>query len=1408
MPNYLAEYRVRIRNRADSADLLIVTSARGDTAPNYPYLKDAPSGDGASFNPVTGEALLGSYTVRVVDPIVSGSSRLFTQHIEDAGGRIQLSYLKVFNERRLDGGAYGVMHAGYLTGFRLISDTVWELTVQDPTRVQNSFELFNALDSMTITDFLALWPNRGCIVGGPVKGSFLNMQDLGGWTMRVQQVLGSGSGIRWLQPLRTYGPGSWNPDYTSRDAYNRFCGIINEKVRALRSPSLEGFSTGPLALSTIADAYAPYMIWPGVITLIDGVPFRPVTPSIAQQTYGEGDELLDLVSPHRTAPGLFVFQDGKTLTVGTTVRVRCLTVLPSPESPIYVDRHPADLFSDMQTIAGVPVNAAAVTALKEALGTSLRHSERITGTRRLGEFLADAVYRPHRVAVRVNSSAELVPFSTRIFANTVPSVTITDAMVKTGSVRAFEFDVSDALSRVTLIFKRQQAMVGDALDSIVETEVELTWKNQESGALQTGTFEASIPGMLRVTSSTADPIGIGWLRGLAQQLFDRFGRGVQGAEMLVIRGNGSSDADTLVLGQEVLVDVAQLPNHNKRLGDDPAITARAMQIVQITENIATRRVMLVDSGPNANAISTKPTHTIAANAAAPRTIAQVTITNAAALNALGYAVRVQMAVGSSPAATDYVDFYTSEPGAVPTTSIVTPSVVAGSTVFVRARSEKADARPSDWSTPVSVSLTVLNAPTSLSASAVGGDGSLADVSWTPGANAGSARTDIFVRAQGAAFSTAIRHKSLLPGSNRFRVDELTPNTAYTISVQHRDPVSQDVSVVVDVNVTTNATTRTLSPPVSPDGFSFPANVPAHQLGQTILDLSDRYGLAVVAVEVTAGVEIAEALETGVGAGTYNSYETVGLVPAIGGDWTLWYDQSPSDGLRRKLKARHVKKGCADSAYTSEVIVAPGTTDPIAIYPTSPLITRAAIQSQNATQVVVRVPVADTAPDPISASVSIAYAATGTGSVSPGSPQTIAAGSVTSDLATTGFVDFTVQKAAHGSGTGRFVVTCSRLGRVPAVDAVDIPAVDSPMPTLEVIPSTPNETHCLFTINSTSPISGGAAPTVKVKGIGCSIDIHSDGGNGAVAGIWGPGVEKTLVGVVGAIVEGIRPDTESAQATFRTTSEISGAGKIEISRTVAPKPNTVQPQGTVSIGADGAVKFSVDGPAMAASYKWQASTSSYPADATVIASGATINGRTQNDVSAGITLSLGQRVYITLVPYTAASAGGLSGQSIHLTATRHDASATKTVYFSASAMTLSDQDDSGVVYLVGASGDVRMAGTYPGFQVGVFGWCDLQVPQGCTLTNVSVDAYEDATVSAQVDVTVQEISSTGTVTDLGNDGTTDIGNETLSISLSDSTSTTRYRLEFLFLALHANDVGQGRVFGWRCTYDMPTTEASL
>jgi hypothetical protein len=132
-----------------------------------------------------------------------------------------------------------------------------------------------------------------------------------------------------------------------------------------------------------------------------------------------------------------------------------------------------------------------------------------------------------------------------------------------------------------------------------------------------------------------------------------------------------------------------------------------------------------------------PRLTIAASADLPRTVAEVTITNAATLNGLGYGARLQWALnntGAAPASSQYADVFAWKAGAIPTGAIRLPPAAAGTTIYVRARSEGvATSRPSNYGSAAHLTLSAIANPSIVTATPVTGDGSLCDLAWTPGA---------------------------------------------------------------------------------------------------------------------------------------------------------------------------------------------------------------------------------------------------------------------------------------------------------------------------------------------------------------------------------------------------------------------------------------------------------------------------------------------------------------------------------------------------------------------------------------------------------------------------------------------------------------------------------------------------
>lgn len=120
MTLYTRHFRLRVRNKADDADLLILTSLPAFSGATNPYITQAPDGDGESFDPLTGAPTTGSYTVRASDPETTPGTRPVTSMLADVYGRQQMIGLKSFVEQSADEGAtWPDLVVGYMMAVRL-----------------------------------------------------------------------------------------------------------------------------------------------------------------------------------------------------------------------------------------------------------------------------------------------------------------------------------------------------------------------------------------------------------------------------------------------------------------------------------------------------------------------------------------------------------------------------------------------------------------------------------------------------------------------------------------------------------------------------------------------------------------------------------------------------------------------------------------------------------------------------------------------------------------------------------------------------------------------------------------------------------------------------------------------------------------------------------------------------------------------------------------------------------------------------------------------------------------------------------------------------------------------------------------------------------------------------------------
>lgn len=257
---------------------------------------------------------------------------------------------------------------------------------------------------------------------------------------------------------------------------------------------------------------------------------------------------------------------------------------------------------------------------------------------------------------------------------------------------------------------------------------------------------------------------------------------------------------------------------------------------------------------------------------------------------------------------------------------------------------------------------------------------------------------------------------------------------------------------------------------------------------------------------------------------YGTVELVSVVGATLASGPAIGTPSPS-GTRWTFNRPAFQAGAGQAVFRAE---APGyqSDDDHVVIPeqgrdTVALAMRARVVNQTATTLTVRVAVADPQYSSGSGNVSVAYVASGgVGGVTPTSPQTIAAANLrdTPDgsEAAGGYVDFTIARGASGSGGGRVTFTASRTGRVPDVDAVDVPELPPSVP-VEALPPTArieyvSESANTFSLRYTGQLGTGATGPLQYRRRLVF---------GSVPGTWGPGPSDGWVSLPGSgVIEAV------------------------------------------------------------------------------------------------------------------------------------------------------------------------------------------------------------------------------------------------------------------------------------------------
>lgn len=394
------------------------------------------------------------------------------------------------------------------------------------------------------------------------------------------------------------------------------------------------------------------------------------------------------------------------------------------------------------------------------------------------------------------------------------------------------------------------------------------------------------------TGDERDDVIVSYARRLQNELSGPFGRGPQPLKLRCRRSVAAREGTFVELQVSHLVDPATCQRGGGRVA---LVTGR--------EDRGTRAALdLVDYGSATTALPPAFTSAVL-SASLPRAALDVTL----ALNAVGEAAELWVATTPTseavrPAVTDARWRLASTYRASELQEILVRR--SGSRHWLRARTISDSARglrrPSDWVYPAGsgyLDTTATPAPSNVSANGL-------VISWT----IGEAALPLRLRWRPTAEVEWRTISVLLPaGSTQF---DLTghPPAATEIQVQvYHEETSPYIGESAPASVTfVTPGAVALSPPTNPQGES---------------DQSGGYWLTVTPGTLPSSTEFEEAIETGVGSGVYNSYIQVAVQTSVS-PTTTWSGFAPNDGLKRRLRARHVRGTDTPSAYTAPVDVLP------------------------------------------------------------------------------------------------------------------------------------------------------------------------------------------------------------------------------------------------------------------------------------------------------------------------------------------------------------------------------------------------------------------------------------------------------------------------------------------------------
>lgn len=901
MSHALKFYKLTIRNAADSADEVVITSFSGGGL--QPFICGEPTGDGQSFDFMSGQYRSGSFNVPVADN--GGSANPITQRVFDAGGRpamlLRRANLKVSYD---SGGTFPEWVDGWITQLTLVSPARFDVMVNSSSGIETRRRLF-----VQSSDPYGQPTN---IIGTPVTGGFVQLRDSGPQYAKV--TIQETWGTRLDLDIKSFINVSLAMEYaiTNTSQYVNGWGGIRDRINQItRGKFVPWLDPGPW--SAHIQGYFPTLlaeVWNEKGTTHYGT-FNVLASPVSSGGPAQ-NEFIDLnarfyVSWNATDPS----HDGE------RVRVRVYEQYISESNPFHIVAHPVDLLAQICAVNGMPYSASSFAAEKARIGPNIRLALRITGPVGLKAFVEGTILAPFGMGWGKGAGGEWSLFRTTITTSDSPSFTINttkSVSLNTQVWSVTEGNIINVVTVRTLLFAVYDPNSGGEVppDCLIPSQnvrqVDLGDDNLDQYGQHE--FQVDIQGFVWQTDGGA----LDTSEAIAKPYLTRYGNGAPMSEVLC----DSSVLSSILIGDLVKENLPQAPVGNSRGG------AHLFQVAKISPRREGVLVSMIDAGADVQP-ATGPTFTLDQESDNPINRAVATITNLATLAAQAAAahtrgvVVVQVAQQVSEPDPDAGGF------AVASVDVATgPAAVplgpysAGSILWVRMRCEEVGKLPSDWSAWQSVELDSISPPESLSVTAESTDPSLRLVTFAQAGDGSSSRCLVhaWVLASDGAVSDADlmaqgQHYTMPIGSLQvlFLGLDAGPTYQWGVRFEEQRPLAGFSDLVQGDEFVQESAINTLLVPTSVVVFvGFPgAN------GTTVVN--GFWSVGFYAPSVPGESEIRVAIGSG-------SPEVVGRVQNVGGSLTIWRSAYavPNDGQLRYVSVRSVGPGYSPSGYTDPIAI--------------------------------------------------------------------------------------------------------------------------------------------------------------------------------------------------------------------------------------------------------------------------------------------------------------------------------------------------------------------------------------------------------------------------------------------------------------------------------------------------------